>query len=237
MTAVEATPDRAGGNGAPVPGRPAVLLVEAHPDDLELGMGGTAALLARSFALHVVCLTRSERSLPGREPAEVAALRTEEGRAAAAILGAAIELHDLPDAGLLDERDRVTTIVGNAIARIHPAFVCTHWPDDYHVDHAVCARAVAGRAPSLVLWEGDSSLGFRPNAHVDVTPVIGTKRRLLDAFPSQHYMGSFPRAFELLARRGKAIGSWFAEAFSVPDPATRAAFVAALGERARMLEG
>ena len=75
-------------------------MVTPHPDDESLGCGGVVARLRRAgIAVHVAVLTDGSRSHPGSRaypPAQLAALRKQEVRAAVAELGvAAYDLHCL----------------------------------------------------------------------------------------------------------------------------------------------
>ena len=77
-----------------------VIAVGAHPDDVELAIGGTVASLARQgYRVGIVDLTDGEPT-PGSPGPEV---RLEEARMAAEILGAAVRVTlDLPNRKLFD---------------------------------------------------------------------------------------------------------------------------------------
>jgi LmbE family N-acetylglucosaminyl deacetylase len=83
----------AGGGTAGRPGRHlppagAVLAVCAHPDDETFGLGALLAAFAdRGAKVSVLCFTRGEASTLGPGEHELAELRAEELRAAAAVLG------------------------------------------------------------------------------------------------------------------------------------------------------
>src|SRR5687767_1102400 len=67
-----------------------VLLISAHPDDMEIGMGGTAAKLAASgHALLSVVITDGRRSPDPDSIGQdsMALLRKEEGEKACSVLG------------------------------------------------------------------------------------------------------------------------------------------------------
>lgn len=77
-----------------------VIAVGAHPDDVEIAIGGTVASLARQgYRVGIVDLTDGEPT-PGSPGPEV---RLEEARMAAEILGAAVRVTlDLPNRKLFD---------------------------------------------------------------------------------------------------------------------------------------
>jgi N-acetylglucosamine malate deacetylase 1 len=167
-----------------------LLVALSHPDD-EVGCAGTiAAHVALGHRVVLLMLTRGEmtESLGPLDATEVARLRTEHGREAAAILGAEIRFLDLPDTRL-----EVTADAGYAVAAeiadIAPHAVIT-WGDAWvrgprHPDHhatgqivrnaitlARIARVVRPRrphrelAPVFALRDVHSAL---PEAAIDVS--------------------------------------------------------------------
>ncbi|HEX6199802.1 MAG TPA: bacillithiol biosynthesis deacetylase BshB1 [Thermoanaerobaculia bacterium] len=116
-----------------------VLAVGAHPDDVELGCGGTAALLARAGRrVGILHLTRGEAGTRGT-PDE----RRAEAEAAAEALGAAALL--FLDCG--DGRFRAREVEEDeliAVLRRHrPDLVLGPTPSDRHPDHGRAHRLVA----------------------------------------------------------------------------------------------
>ena len=113
----------------PTPRR--VLVVAAHPDDIEFGAAGTVARWIRDGAsVEYLLLTRGDKgtSDPAADPASVAARREAEQRAAAEALGvSAVEFLGERDGEVevsLTLRGRVTY----AIRRTRPDVVMTHDP-------------------------------------------------------------------------------------------------------------
>ncbi|HNT88142.1 MAG TPA: PIG-L family deacetylase, partial [Candidatus Hydrogenedentes bacterium] len=80
-----------------------VLAVGAHPDDVDLGVGGALCKLAgRGFATGILDLTRAERSTRGG-PEE----REQEAREAARLMGVPVrENAGLPDAQVANTEDQ-----------------------------------------------------------------------------------------------------------------------------------
>jgi bacillithiol biosynthesis deacetylase BshB1 len=108
-----------------------------HPDDVELGMGGTLARHnAQGRTTAIFDLTRGEMGSNGT-PAE----RVAEGEAAAKILGCAWRRNlALPDRGL-DHRDPEQMLrVVNAIRMVRPQVVAINWSIDRHPDHGAASR-------------------------------------------------------------------------------------------------
>lgn len=107
------------------------LAIASHPDDAELGVGGTLALLARGgFRAGVLHMTRGESGTRGTPE-----IRFEESRAAAEVLGLAhFEMLNLGDGDLANTDEKRLTLV-EAIRRLRPTVVLTNGPDDRHPDH------------------------------------------------------------------------------------------------------
>jgi bacillithiol biosynthesis deacetylase BshB1 len=115
-----------------------VLAIGAHPDDVELGCGGTLAVLAQQGRrVGIVHLTRGERGTRG-----TAAEREDEARAAAAALGAVeLEFLDCGDGALRTGEAEEDALIG-LLRAFRPDLVLGPTPRDRHPDH--------GRAHALV---------------------------------------------------------------------------------------
>ena len=199
-------------------GRPLrVLAVGAHPDDVEIGAGGTLLELVRSgSAMHVDVLV-----LTGTTE------RAEEARtsAAAFLEGAThtIAVHDLPDGRLPSEWRAAKDLLEAAAARDpEPDLILGPSQNDSHQDHRTVAellptvyRGVLTLGYEIGKWDGDL---IRRPVYVPLTDQIAQRKAdlLLDHFPSQHNRGWYDREFFLaLARvRGVECQSRYAEAFA-----------------------
>ncbi len=165
-----------------LPAKRVVLAVGAHPDDVEIGVGGT---LARHVAAgdRVVILTCS-RGGGGGDPAR----REREAERAAMHLGADLMWGDLPDKQMSDGSETIS-LIECAIARYKPDVVYTHSLNDVHQDHRAVHRAtlVAARNVSTVLCyqSPSTTIEFRPSRFVDVSTHIDTKTAILACHGSQ----------------------------------------------------
>lgn len=177
-----------------------VLAVGAHPDDVELGCGGTVALLAsagrRVGLLH---LTRGEAGTRGS-----AEERRSEARAAADALGAvAVLFLDCGDGRFRRGEDEEDALIG-VLRRHRPELVLGPAPSDRHPDHGRAHRLVADacfyaglaarrvpEAPDLpphrpaALFAYMQHDPFDPSLVVDVTSAWEAKQRALDCYRSQ----------------------------------------------------
>ena len=123
-----------------------VLVVTPHPDDAEGGAGGTIARWTKQGrqVVLVVCTNGDKgTSDPNVKPADLAKIREEEQRQAAAVLGiAAVVFLRFPDQGLEDCSEFREKLV-RQIRTYRPETVVTI--DPYrryirHRDHAMCGR-------------------------------------------------------------------------------------------------
>lgn len=166
-----------------VPAGPlSVLCLGAHPDDIEIGCGGTLLSLARRGDVTVsgIVLTGTEER---RDEARVALSRF--------VPGAAVETAGLRDGRLPSDWDRAKDVLEAAAQRYVPDLVLAPRVDDAHQDHrAVGQLATTVWRDALVLhyeiakWDGDL---VTPSHYVPLDDdVVAQKLRLLDeSFPSQ----------------------------------------------------
>ena len=83
-----------------------ILFVGAHPDDIETFAGGTAARYQdRGDNLYFCVSTNGNIGSSTLSPAEVAAIRHEEAKAGAAVVGAELIWLDFDDEFLMDSRE------------------------------------------------------------------------------------------------------------------------------------
>ena len=199
-------------------GRPMrVLAVGAHPDDVEIGAGGTLLELVLSVPdvqVDILVLTGTVE-------------RAEEARkSAAAFLDGCVhtvEVHDLPEGRLpaawLQAKNLLEAV---AASRPHPDIVFAPSRDESHQDHRTVAelmptvfRGVLILGYEIGKWDGD--LIHRP-VYVPLSSEIAAHKAdlLLEHFPSQHGRDWYDReTFLGLARlRGIECQSRYAEAFT-----------------------
>ena len=170
-----------------------VVAFGAHPDDVEIGCGGTVALLAsQGRAVVIVDFTRGETGTRG-SPAE----RAREAAAAAKVLGAsARENLELPDGRLpfsmaassaVDGASRLVREVAvervvELLRRHRPRLVLANFPSDAHPDHVVVGEVVkqARYLAGLAKWQapGQAQPRHRPQLllqyfeHEQLTPSL-----------------------------------------------------------------
>jgi LmbE family N-acetylglucosaminyl deacetylase len=113
-----------------------ILVILAHPDDPEFFMGGTIARwVEKGYIVQYCLLTKGEKGInPGFPEGEaLAALRVEEQKAAAAVLGVhSVQFLDFVDGYLevgLDKRLAVTRVIRN----VKPNVVVSCDPQSYYI--------------------------------------------------------------------------------------------------------
>lgn len=140
-----------------------VLVISPHPDDMEIGMGGTASKLIES-GIDVISLVvtdgRRSTSVYGLSEDEVARLRESEVREAVAILGVEyLILLGLGDVSSGENSERFQTELTGVLKRFRPEEVYMPHPEiDKHPTH----RAVASIALEAIKAMPSGELPVRP---------------------------------------------------------------------------
>jgi LmbE family N-acetylglucosaminyl deacetylase len=199
-------------SGAPL----SVLAVGAHPDDIEIGAGGTLLSLAASqpgLCVRYVVLTGSAgRQLEARTAADAFVPGSD----------LAIELHDLPEGRLPAVWAQVKDVLESVAASCTPDLVLAPSADDAHQDHRTIGQIIPTvfrdqlyLGYEIPKWDGD--LG-RPSVYVPLA--ADTARRKVELL-HKHYPSQRSRdwwdddVFLGLARlRGIECRSPYAEAFT-----------------------
>ena len=151
-----------------------VLAVGAHPDDVELGCGGTLLRhLARRDEITILVMTGGERGVYD------ARSRRNEQQYAAALTGATLIWGGFAD-GAVPPGPEAIAVVDRAVARSGAEILYTHAPDDSHQDHiatsSVCLAA-ARRVPTVLYYETPSTLEFMPTVFIDLDDVMDREDR------------------------------------------------------------
>jgi len=173
-----------------------VLAIGAHPDDVELRVGGTIHKLARrGHRVVILDLTRGEAATRGSVE-----LRAQEAERARKELGVRERINlGLPDGGVEDSVEGRGAVI-EVIRRVRPEVVlCHHWVD-LHPDHAAAGSllrsafyasglgklAVPGGPwrPRAVLFYM-THVPFEPSFIVDTSGHFEAKRKAILCYSSQ----------------------------------------------------
>ena len=206
-----------------------------HPDDIEIGCGGTVALLAqRGFDITHVILTSGEAGSDRIPPGETGPLREREAREAAKVLGAAgVEFLRYPD-GLTGFTREMKIDIIRIMRRLRPHILFVHERNESSLGHRVTSQLVlesvqAGAGPWFQeaggrAWSPEVILGYevwhplgRYELAVDISATLETKLRALACHRSQTAAVRYDEALRGLARwRGvMSLSGGDAEVFEV----------------------
>ena len=171
------------GRKARTEGREIVLAIGAHPDDVEIGAGGT--LLAHRAAGDTVAILTLSRGARGGDKA----MRARESQEAADVIGARLFLDDLEDTRI-QEGDPTIGVIDAVITELQPTVVYTHSVHDVHQDHRNVHRAAmvaARRVGRLYCFQSPSAtIDFRPTYFVPINEHLGRKLKAIETFGSQY---------------------------------------------------
>jgi N-acetylglucosamine malate deacetylase 1 len=173
-----------------------LLVFAAHPDDAEIGMGGTIAKHVRQgLSVGIVDLTYAELSSNGDVDT-----RQQEAAQATEILGLSFrENLGLPDRGLMVAPAHTDKLV-EAIRRHRPRFVFAPYFEDRHPDHITCGKMTEEAVfnaklrrylPDLPAWTVEQLVFYfindahTPQLLIDISDVQDVKMEALKAYRSQ----------------------------------------------------
>ncbi|OFW08976.1 MAG: bacillithiol biosynthesis deacetylase BshB1 [Acidobacteria bacterium RIFCSPLOWO2_02_FULL_67_36] len=219
-----------------------------HPDDIEIGLGGTVALhVAMGLEVGLCDLTRGELGSNGT-PED----RQAEAEAARGVLGAAWRVNlEWPDGGITGNEAQIAS-AARLIRQCRPRTIALPYWDDRHPDHRAASDALTRAAFKAALRrfsvEGDDAAPWRADwvvyyfindsvpvsFAVDVSAHYDRKQRALACYRTQFAPsdpGSVPTrltapAFaQLIESRdrhlGALTGAAFAEGLIVREPLVR----------------
>ena len=159
-----------------------VLALAAHPDDIEIGCGGTLAEYARRGA-EVYLFVATDGAFGGD-----AAERRSEQEASARLLG----VKEVRWGGFEDTELVVNTDLIHAVEKhvkdIAPDIVLVNFHEDTHQDHRALARAAYSATryiPNVLAYETPTTLGFEPHVFMDIDATLPQKLEALNAHASQ----------------------------------------------------
>jgi len=160
-----------------------ILAIGPHPDDIEIGCGGTLIKYAqKNHNVFMLIITRGEMGGEGE-------VRYREQLDAAKVVGAKDVLWgDLRDTDLLDKGNEIIHIVEDHIGSIEPHFIFVNFFDDTHQDHRTVNRAVLSATryvKNVMFYEVPTTNNFTPNVFVDIGSVLDKKTEALEAHSSQ----------------------------------------------------
>jgi LmbE family N-acetylglucosaminyl deacetylase len=159
-----------------------ILALSPHPDDLEIGCGGTLIKYARGGArITALVLTAGELGGPGE-------VRRREQEEAARLMGLERVLWGgFRDAHLPDDR-QVIDRIEEALREIRPRFLFVPYENDTHQDHRKVSRAALSatrNTRNVLFYECPTTVDFHPTIFVDIAEVLEEKIGALETHRSQ----------------------------------------------------
>jgi LmbE family N-acetylglucosaminyl deacetylase len=191
-----------------------ILAVGAHPDDIEIGCGGTLAKhIERGDDVYMIVMTNGERGNHNMDRSEcLKSLQT------LGIKG--IFFGNFPDGALSDDF-LVVSFIEKYINELGVNRVYTHSPNDRHQDHRSCSRAVSSAArkiTEILLFQGPSTTSHEPHYFIELSPSNFRKKiDSVNCYESQISKGIVnPKLISHLAEiHGATCNKMFAEAFAI----------------------
>ncbi len=118
-----------------------ILIIVAHPDDAEFGMGGTISKLSKDNDITLCVLCRGNR--PGSN-SNVEKERKKVLNENVKSLGISKLIQHVYDDVSLDKHSHlsITSYISSVISQIKPDIVYTNYSEDIHIDHQLVSKAV-----------------------------------------------------------------------------------------------
>ncbi|MEW4567820.1 PIG-L family deacetylase [Tautonia sp. JC769] len=186
---------------------PRIMLIGAHPDDVDIKAGGTASKWA-SMGCEVLLVSLTDGRAGHHEMAgpRLVERRKAEAKAAADVIGASYHVLDWPDGALNDRLEYRHQLI-RMIRAFRPDVVITHRTNDYHPDHrfagllvqdasylltvpAICPDVPhLARSPVILLFSDAFTrpCRFEPHVVVDIEDEFERVVSMLHCHQSQFY--------------------------------------------------
>ena len=180
-----------------------ILAIGAHPDDVETFCGGTLAkYAARGHKVFTATTTNGNIGSATLPMEEIAKIRKEEARQAAAGIGAEYICLDYDDEMFFETREARIALI-DLVRYCRADIIFTHNPRDYNPDHELTSKMVndiavmipiakiptknppCDKIPLLVYFEPAHAIGFIPTDYVDITEYMDIKREMNSKHVSQ----------------------------------------------------
>lgn len=194
-----------------------ILVVGAHPDDVELGCGGTIAKhISLGDKVYVLIMTNGNK---GNHTPDMKECLTS-------LYLLDIKKEDIFFAnfedGFLTDSQEVVDLIENYIKKLDITRIYTHHPNDRHQDHRHCSYAVSSAArkiPEILLFQGPSTKNpFEPHYFVELNEEQFNKKiSALNCYKSQIEKGIVDLKWieHLACFHGIPQNSHYAEAFAI----------------------
>ena len=180
-----------------------ILAIGAHPDDVEISCGGTLAKYAKQgHKVFTATATNGNIGSATLPMDEIARIRKEEARRAAAHIGAEYICLDYDDEMFYEDKAARLAFI-DLVRYCKADVILTHNPEDYNPDHELTSKIINDIAvmipiakiqtpnkpydkiPIIAYFESANGLGFVPTEYVDITDTIEIKMAMCAEHKSQ----------------------------------------------------
>lgn len=156
-----------------------VLAIGPHPDDIEIGCGGTLLKLSKKFNIHLLILTKG--GIGGGS-------RVEEQEKSAEILGVEkIWWGKYKDTEIPYSKELID-FFEDVIKKVDPVILFINYYRDTHQDHRATANNLQSATRykrNVLFYEVPTSIEFNPTMYMDIGDAWEGKKELLKAHASQ----------------------------------------------------
>lgn len=162
-----------------------ILIIGAHPDDIEIGCTGTILKLKRA-GKNVYCLIMSNGGNWLKKTYED---RLEEQENSLLKLNVNEVIYGPCIDGQIKHTSELIDLISDAIQKYNIDTIMSHYKCDSHQDHiatSLLAKSASMNCINLLYYESLTSLEFKPNFFINVTDFEEEKQKILNCFISQN---------------------------------------------------
>ena len=196
-----------------------ILIIAAHPDDAEFGMGGTISKLSKDNNVTLCVLCRGNR--PGSN-LNVENLRKNALNENIKSLGITKLIQHVYDDVSLDKHSNlsINSYISSIINQIQPNIVYTNYSNDIHIDHQIVSKSVRvacrprHNSPVTALYEfsipGSGEWNFQGidyNTYVNIEENINVKYKCINRYTTELQQSPDPLSIEYIKYRDLYYGS------------------------------
>ncbi|MFC2092069.1 PIG-L deacetylase family protein [Elusimicrobiota bacterium] len=156
-----------------------ILAIGPHPDDIEIGCGGTLLKLCNDYNIHLLILTTGSIGGPDREPEQLSSAKI--------LNSAKVWWGKYHDTEIPYSRQTIE-FLESTINEVNPAIIFINYYRDTHQDHRATANNLQSATrykKNVLFYEVPTSIEFNPTVFMDIGDVWEEKTQLLKAHESQ----------------------------------------------------
>ena len=199
-----------------------ILVFSAHPDDAEIGMGGTIAKYIKYKYDVLVVFFRVPKIPLGIK------VRANEAKFAMKILGANLKILFIQSRKKILMQYSLIQKIEEIINGYNPDEIYTHWNYSSHQEHRAVTKAVISATRKnrcsvymyeQIIPEGIITQTFRAQMFIDITFEVNKKLNSVKTYASQYEINGCNQWIDAISSRAKyrgyQIGVGYAEVFEI----------------------